>query len=160
MNKTCDHLVFKNNSEVLWGCADRSMRSKSCGVVYFVCLSAWSHPFPGEKSLHHFTVSRYAIISPVHKPSTHPFIIIWYAILSLIIIHWSTTSWYAISFISYSTMAQTNSFWTECALNKVTDSFRTTEYALNMAVLYNRNIETDAFCILMHRSIRWFLFNN
>ena len=37
-NKTCGHVVFKHNSEALWGCADQTVCLNSSGGV---CLSKW-----------------------------------------------------------------------------------------------------------------------
>ena len=44
-------VLFKNNSNVLWGCADQSVSLNSRGVAYFACLSGWSYPPPGERSV-------------------------------------------------------------------------------------------------------------
>ena len=51
VNKTRGRVIFENNREALWSCADRSVGLSSCGVLYFVCLSERSYLFPGERSI-------------------------------------------------------------------------------------------------------------
>ena len=50
VNKTHGGVVFENDSEAFWGCADRAVSSTSGGVVYFARLSGWSCSSPGQRS--------------------------------------------------------------------------------------------------------------
>ena len=42
VNKASGCVIFKNNSKVLWSCADQTSHSNACGAVYFACLSRGS----------------------------------------------------------------------------------------------------------------------
>ena len=49
--KARGRVVFENNGKTLWSCADRSVSSNSCHVVYFACLCGRSYLASGERSV-------------------------------------------------------------------------------------------------------------
>ena len=56
VNKTPGHVVFEDNSEVLWSCADLTVSLDSRGVAHFACLGGGKYLSPGERSVIRLTV--------------------------------------------------------------------------------------------------------
>ena len=46
--KARGRVVFQNNGEAIWGCADRTVNSNTRDVIYSACLSGRSYLSPNE----------------------------------------------------------------------------------------------------------------